>query len=103
MSAMKLSVVIPARNEVDGIAATLRSVANALEREQVDYEILVVDDSSTDGTAAAVADIAAENERIYSLRSHYSQGFGLAVREGLERFSGDAVAIMMADGSDDPE
>jgi dolichol-phosphate mannosyltransferase len=103
MSAMKLSVVIPARNEVDGIATTLKSVVQVLEREGIEYEILVVDDSSTDGTAAAVAEIAEDNERIYSLRSHYSKGFGLAVRAGLERFAGDAVAIMMADGSDDPE
>jgi dolichol-phosphate mannosyltransferase len=100
---MKLSVVMPARNEVGGIAATLESVGRALEREEIDYEILVIDDSSTDGTAVAVADVAAENERIHSLRSHYSQGFGLAVRAGLERFEGDAVAIMMADGSDDAE
>jgi len=100
---MKLSVVIPARNEVGAIGATLNAVVQALEREKIDYEILVVDDSSTDGTAAAVAAVAADNERINSLRSHYSQGFGLAVRAGLERFSGDAVVIMMADGSDDPE
>jgi dolichol-phosphate mannosyltransferase len=100
---MKLSVVMPARNEVQGIAEALRALVDALEREAIDYEILVVDDSSTDGTAAAVADLAAENHRIKSLRSHYSQGFGLAVRAGLERFEGDAVAIMMADGSDDPE
>jgi dolichol-phosphate mannosyltransferase len=99
---MKLSVVIPARNEVDGISGTLQGIAEALEREGIDYEIVVIDDSSTDGTAAAVAELGAENERIHSLRSHYSQGFGLAVRAGLERFTGDAVAIMMGDGSDDP-
>ncbi len=100
---MKLSVVIPARNEVDAIAETLAGIGEALEQEGIDYEILVVDDSSTDGTAAVVAELAAQDDRIHSLRSHYSQGFGLAVRAGLERFEGDAVAIMMADGSDDPE
>ena len=36
------------------------------------------------------------------VRSHYKNGFGLAVRAGLERFEGDAVAIMMADASDQP-
>jgi dolichol-phosphate mannosyltransferase len=100
---MKLSVVIPARNEVGAIAKTVRSAAEALERHEIDYEILVIDDSSTDGTAAAVADLADANDRIRCYRSRYSQGFGLAVRAGLERFEGDAVAILMADGSDDPE
>ncbi len=102
MPAMKLSVVIPARNEVGAIGATVGDVVRVLEREEIDYEVLVIDDSSTDGTSAAVAELVAENDRIRVYRSHYSQGFGLAVRAGLEQFEGDAVAILMADGSDDP-
>jgi dolichol-phosphate mannosyltransferase len=100
---MKISVVIPARNEVGAIAGTVRGAVEPLEREGIDYEILVIDDSSTDGTAAAAGELAATNDRIRCYRSRYSQGFGLAVRAGLERFEGDAVAILMADGSDDPE
>jgi dolichol-phosphate mannosyltransferase len=100
---MKLSVVIPARNEVGAIADTITAAADVLERAEIDHEILVVDDSSTDGTAAAAQKLAESNERVHCYRSHYSQGFGLAVRAGLERFEGDAVAILMADGSDDPE
>jgi dolichol-phosphate mannosyltransferase len=100
---MKLSVVIPARNEVGAIAHTINGAVEALERGEIDYEILVIDDSSTDGTAAAVQELAETSERVRCYRSHYSQGFGLAVRAGLERFGGDAVAVMMADGSDDPE
>jgi dolichol-phosphate mannosyltransferase len=100
---MKLSVVIPARNEAGSITSTIGSAVEALEREGIDYEVLVIDDSSTDGTAAAVAELSERNDRIKCHRSLYSQGFGLAVRAGLERFSGDAVAVMMADGSDDPE
>lgn len=86
-----------------GIAGTVRGAVAALEREEIDYEILVIDDSSTDGTAAEVEKLAEDNERIRCHRSHHAHGFGLAVREGLERFSGSAVAIFMADGSDDPE
>jgi dolichol-phosphate mannosyltransferase len=100
---MKVSVVIPARNEEASIASTVAGVAAALEGEERDYEIVVVDDSSTDTTAAIVQRLEAEDPRVRHLRSPYEGGFGLAVRAGLEHFEGDAVAIMMADGSDAPE
>ena len=64
--------------------------------------MIVVDDSSTDGTAAVVERIAAEHPQVRCLPSPYHNGFGFAVRAGLEAFEGDAVAIVMADGSDSP-
>jgi dolichol-phosphate mannosyltransferase len=84
------------------IAPTVGSVAAALDAAGRDYEVIVVDDASTDGTAHIVGTLAERNPRIRCIRSHYANGFGLAVRAGLERFEGDAVAIMMGDGSDDP-
>jgi dolichol-phosphate mannosyltransferase len=99
---MKLSVVIPARNEAETIEPTLREIATNLDRKGIDYEVIVVDDASSDGTAAVVERVGAENPRVRSLRSHFSPGFGFAVRAGLDVFEGDAVAIVMADGSDDP-
>ena len=99
---MKLSVVIPAHNEASSIAECVTSTAVALNEAGIVYEILVIDDASVDGTTAVVERLAEADERIHCYRSHYSRGFGLAVRAGLDRFQGDAVAIMMADGSDDP-
>jgi dolichol-phosphate mannosyltransferase len=99
---MKLSVVIPARNEAGSIASCVRSTTAALSDAGIDHEILVIDDGSVDGTAAVVNQIAESNERVHCYRSHYSRGFGLTVRAGLDLYKGDAVAIMMADGSDDP-
>jgi dolichol-phosphate mannosyltransferase len=99
---VKLSVVIPAHNEVGSIEATVGGLTQVLEREGIDYEVIVVDDASTDGTARAVESLAAGNPRVRSYRSHYGRGFGFAVRAGLDRFEGDAVAIVMGDGSDDP-
>jgi dolichol-phosphate mannosyltransferase len=81
---------------------TVQGIADSLGREGIDYEVIVIDDGSTDGTALAVAPLIERNERIRCFASHYGRGFGLAVRAGLDRFEGDAVAIMMADGSDDP-
>jgi dolichol-phosphate mannosyltransferase len=100
---MKLSVVIPARNEVTTISETVGGLTEALEREAIDYELLVVDDSSVDGTLDLISTLSAENPRIRGLASHLPPGFGYTVRAGLERFEGDAVAIVMADSSDAPE
>jgi len=100
---VKLSVVIPAQNEEGSVGQTVEGIAAALEREQIDYEVLVVDDGSEDGTAAAVAAIGERNPRVRCHPSHYEKGFGMAIRAGLDRFEGDAVVIAMADASDDPE
>ena len=100
---LKLSVVMPAQDEEGSIAPVLENVAAALEREEIDYEILVIDDDSQDRTAAVVGELAGGNPRIRCRRSHHPRGFGFAVRAGLETFTGDAVVVMMADGSDDPE
>jgi dolichol-phosphate mannosyltransferase len=99
---VKLSVVIPAHNEQGSIAATVQGLARALEAEQIAYEILVVDDSSTDRTKEIVVGLADTNPAVRYLRSHNPRGFGYTVRAGLDDFRGDAVAIVMADGSDDP-
>ena len=100
---MKLSVVIPARGEEGSVGQTLERTVDALEREGIDYELVVVDDHSTDRTAEIVEGIGVENSRVRCVRSTYEPGFGFAVRAGLDAYRGDAVAVMMADGSDHPE
>jgi dolichol-phosphate mannosyltransferase len=97
-----LSVLIPAHNEAGSIGATVAAISEMLEREQIDYEVLVVDDASTDATAEIVESIASHNPRIRLHRSTNPPGFGFAVRAGLDAFDKEAVAIVMADGSDDP-
>jgi dolichol-phosphate mannosyltransferase len=100
---MKLSVVMPAQNEEGSVGATVEGVVAALGREGIEYEVVVVDDGSEDGTAAAVAAIAASNPNVRCHPSHNEKGFGMAIRAGLDVYTGDAVAIVMADASDDPE
>ncbi|HET7120241.1 MAG TPA: glycosyltransferase family 2 protein [Solirubrobacterales bacterium] len=100
--ALKLSVVIPAQNEEGSVGKTVEGVAAALEREAIDYEVIVVNDDSEDSTEAVVAALGEVNPRIRVHRSHNERGFGNAIRAGLDVFEGDAVAIVMADASDDP-
>jgi dolichol-phosphate mannosyltransferase len=100
---VKLSVVIPAQNEEGSVGGTVDGIVAVLEREGIEYEVLVIDDGSTDSTADVVAAIAECNPRVRCCPSHYEKGFGMAIRAGLDLFEGDAVVIAMADASDDPE
>jgi dolichol-phosphate mannosyltransferase len=100
---MKLSIVIPAHNERESIGATVRALSLELRAQQIPYEILVIDDASSDGTGEAVRAIAEDDPDVRCVRSPRSPGFGQAVRVGLDEFTGDAVAIVMADLSDSPE
>ncbi|MGD0340487.1 MAG: glycosyltransferase family 2 protein [Bacteroidales bacterium] len=100
---MKLSVVIPAHNEEDSVAETLLSLNKVLEREKIEYEILVVNDNSSDDTLQILQNMQQSMNTLRIETNAGPNGFGYAVRYGLERFSGDCVAIMMADLSDDPE
>lgn len=100
---MKLSIIIPAYNEEDSLSDTINSISTKLIKEQINHEIFVVNDNSKDGTLKVLEKLM---ETITSLRyctNNGPNGFGYAVRKGLESFSGDCVAVMMADGSDSPE
>jgi dolichol-phosphate mannosyltransferase len=100
---MKLSVVIPAHNERDSIRTTVEAVGAELRAEGIPYEILVIDDSSSDGTGDIVRALAEHHLDVRCVRSPRPPGFGQAVRTGLDEFTGDAVAIVMADLSDAPK
>ncbi|ALF56381.1 glycosyl transferase [Nostoc piscinale CENA21] len=98
-----LSIVIPAYNEEDCIVQTVNTISQFLEQENIDYEILVVNDNSKDKTEELLQQMNTENGRLRYINNYYPNGFGFAVRCGLENFTGDAVAIVMADSSDAPE
>jgi dolichol-phosphate mannosyltransferase len=100
---MKLSVVIPAHDERESIGPTVAALGAELQAEQIPYEILVVDDHSNDGTGDAVRAITEHDPRVRCIRSPRSPGFGQAIRAGLDEYTGDAVAIVMADLSDSPD
>ncbi|MCL1468541.1 glycosyltransferase [Argonema galeatum] len=98
-----LSVVIPAHNEEGCIVQTLESICQLLAEKSIPYEILVVNDNSSDRTEELLQKINYENSKVRYINNYYPNGFGFAVRCGLENFQGEVVAIVMADSSDDPE
>lgn len=98
-----LSVVIPAHNEEGSIEATVVDLADRLAAELIPYEIVVVDDHSSDGTLALLESLSDRYPDVRCISNLRRNGFGNAINTGLESFTGDAVCIVMADASDDPK
>ena len=100
---MKLSIVIPAHNEDGSIESTINGIHDLFVKEKIPHEILVINDNSTDKTQQILERLSEKNTSIRFINNTPPNGFGFAVRKGLENFNGDAVTIVMADGSDLPE
>jgi dolichol-phosphate mannosyltransferase len=99
---MKLSIVIPAYNEEESISETIDQIEEALSKVNINHEIFVVNDNSKDGTLKVLEMLAQKYPILKYETNSGPNGFGYAVRYGLERYSGDCVAVMMADLSDSP-
>ena len=94
----KLTVVIPAFNEVKTIERVLERVRAAPLPDGVDLEIVVVDDASSDGTQAKLEELAASGEVAFKLVKHgENQGKGAALRSGFAAATGDFVLVQDAD------
>jgi dolichol-phosphate mannosyltransferase len=96
-----LTVVIPARDEEGCIASTVEHLHLELRLNDIAHEIVVVDDGSTDRTAAIVTALGERIPEARVVSNGPPHGFGRAIACGLRAMSGDAVVIMMADESDD--
>ena len=100
---MKLSVLIPAHNEEGIIGETLQGVFDALTKEEIPHEILVINDHSTDQTEVVLNEISKDLPSLRKINNTFPKGFGYAVRCGLNNFNGDCVALLMADASESPD
>jgi len=100
---MQLSIVIPVYNEIESAPVLVSSLRRVMDSSHFSYEIVLVDDGSTDGTTDLLRKIAAENSKVKAL--FFSRNFGhqAAITAGLDFASGEAVAVMDADMQDPPE
>lgn len=100
---MKLSVVIPAYNEAENLPKTIGEIYDELVKENIEHEILVSNDNSEDNTAEVIEKLERKYPTMRHVFNSHPNGYGYAVRRGLENFNGDCVVITMADLSDDPK
>jgi dolichol-phosphate mannosyltransferase len=98
-----ITVVVPFLNEAQNLPVLYERLVAALEPEGVAFEVLFVDDGSSDGSAAWVAARAAQDPRVKLLRLSRNFGHQLAITAGMDHADGDAVVIMDADLQDPPE
>lgn len=98
-----VALVIPMYNEEENIAHALDCAMVALDRYSADYEIIVVDDASTDRSAEIVAQEAAADPRIRLLRHEVNRGLGASLKTGFAAAQKDLVLYMDADLPFDPD
>jgi glycosyltransferase involved in cell wall biosynthesis len=103
-TAWQLSVVLPAYNEERAIGRVLDELVEVLSAEPVRYEVLVVDDGSTDATARRAEGLAAGCGQcpVRVVRLPERRGAGAARKEGIRQARGDVVVMLDADGSYSP-
>lgn len=97
-----LSVVIPAYNEGETLTATVSALLAALRGAGVRSELVIVNDGSSDNTAAVIEALQTAYPEVKGVYNAPRHGYGYAVRRGIEHASGGVIAIAMADGSDTP-
>jgi glycosyltransferase involved in cell wall biosynthesis len=96
-----LSVVLPAFNEDASLAATVRDALAVLRGMAIPFEILVVDDGSTDGTAAVAAQLARDAPAVQVVRHPVNRGYGAALRSGFAVAAFPWIFFTDADGQFD--
>lgn len=99
MTAISLSVIIPAYNEGPRIAKTLEIVAAYLSKQPYSWELIVVNDGSTDDTAAQLQTALQKIPHLFWTNHRVNYGKGAAVRTGLHQASGERMLIYDADGA----
>src|SRR6202035_3756646 len=99
--AVSVSIVVPVRNEADNVSPLIAEIAAALDGRWA-YEIIYVNDGSTDATAERLAAVMKERRNLRQLSHATSSGQSAAVRSGVRAARGAIVATLDGDGQNNP-
>jgi len=94
-----VTIIIPAHDEEKGIEKVISGIKNAMEDMNLTYELIVVDDGSTDKTAQIVK----EKEDVRLIQHPYNKGYGAALKTGVKNAEGNVVLFIDADAQQNPD
>jgi glycosyltransferase involved in cell wall biosynthesis len=97
-----ISLIVPALNEAENLVETIPQAIAVLEGMDVEYEVIVVDDGSTDDTPRVMHKLRAAHPHLRSVRLRRNAGKAAAMSIGFDLAEGDILVTMDADGQDEP-
>ena len=100
---MDISIVVPAYNERESLRELCAWIAKVMAEHSFSYEVIIVDDGSTDGSWKEIRAIAADDPQVHGLSFRRNYGKSAALYCGFERAEGDVVITMDADLQDSPD
>lgn len=100
---MQISLVIPLLNEKESLPELAQWIATVMEQNHFSYEILFIDDGSTDGSWDTIQELRAANPNVKGVRFRRNYGKSAALNTGFDRVKGDVIITMDADLQDSPE
>ncbi|MEC7640693.1 MAG: glycosyltransferase family 2 protein [Nitrospinota bacterium] len=100
---VEFSIVIPFFNEEPNVEGVLKEIIRLLADHRIDYEIIAVNNGSTDGTGEIIETFSAANDRVKILSVPVNQGYGNGILEGLKKASGRHLGYSDGDGQNDGE
>jgi glycosyltransferase involved in cell wall biosynthesis len=100
---MKYSIVLPVYNEENIIPTTIENIIKVFTKEKLDYEIITVDDGSTDNSATVLKELHDKHPRqLKVITQPYNKGNGATIKTGIKNADGDIIICMDSDGQHDP-
>ncbi len=99
---VSVSIVIPAHNEEKNIPPLIKSISSIFSKSKYRYEIIIVNDNSTDNTGRIAEQFASSLKQVRVVHRKNSPGFGKALKDGFNAAKNDVIVPMMGDACDDP-
>ncbi len=100
---LDLSVVVPLLNEAESLPELAQLIDKVARQEQLAYEVIFVDDGSTDDSWKIIKDLQSQNPNLKGIRFQRNYGKSAALNEGFKKAAGDIVITMDADLQDNPD
>jgi len=103
MTKVELSFIIPAKNEERSVEILHREISDIMKQIKKDYEIIFIDDGSTDDTFAKIKEISAKDIKVRAFRFRGNFGKSVALQVGFDNARGDIIFTLDADLQDNPK